>query len=182
MKSRKALIIEDEQVWSSFLHEILEEQGLLADSATSYKQAIDRLIRESYLLATLDINLEGRPRNRDGLRLLKFLHLAQSDWESVPQEALAELAEGLGTPDSGVPAGKSELLDVFERAGALNRDLRVIVIRGQSSLGRQSVKEIVQQNYPSVPIFSKDDFEQEEEEFIDMVASIAAQQNTSISL
>ena len=72
----RALIVEDDAAWQQLLAELIEDAGLQVDIARHYDEAVRLMRTYSHRLAVIDLSLAGRDhRNRDGLRVLKALHL-----------------------------------------------------------------------------------------------------------
>jgi DNA-binding NarL/FixJ family response regulator len=67
----RALIVEDSPAWQEILAEILTDEGLAVDTASSLDAAVASLCRAPHRLAVIDLSLEDRPnQNEDGLRVL----------------------------------------------------------------------------------------------------------------
>jgi len=77
----RALIVEDSPAWQEILAEILTDEGLAVDVASSLEAAVASLSRAPHRLAVVDLSLEDRPNqpvlalphgpgNEDGLRVL----------------------------------------------------------------------------------------------------------------
>jgi DNA-binding NarL/FixJ family response regulator len=77
----RALIVEDSPAWQEILAEILTDEGLAVDVASSLDAAVASLSRAPHRLAVVDLSLEDRPNqpvlalphgpgNEDGLRVL----------------------------------------------------------------------------------------------------------------
>jgi len=80
-KQPRALIVEDSPAWQEILTEILTDEGLVVDVASSLDTATARLRAAPHRLAVIDLSLEDRPGqpvlalphgpgNEDGLRVL----------------------------------------------------------------------------------------------------------------
>ena len=68
----RALIVEDSPAWQEILAEILTDEGLAVDTASSLEAAVASLCRAPHRLAVIDLSLEDRPnQNEDGLRVLE---------------------------------------------------------------------------------------------------------------
>lgn len=68
----RALIVEDSPAWQEILAEILTDEGLAVDVASSLEAAVASLCRAPHRLAVIDLSLEDRPnQNEDGLRVLE---------------------------------------------------------------------------------------------------------------
>ncbi len=68
----RALVVEDDPSWGKMLAEILSDEGLAVDVASSYQEA-EPLIRERrHRIAVVDLSLGGY-MNRDGLRVLEAI-------------------------------------------------------------------------------------------------------------
>ena len=67
----RALIVEDDPSWQQILSEILSDNGLVVDLATSYEDAVKLIRAASHRIAVLDLSLEGADHlNQDGLMVL----------------------------------------------------------------------------------------------------------------
>ena len=67
----RALIVEDDPSWQQILSEILNDNGLVVDLATSYDDAVKSVRASSHRIAVLDLSLEGADHlNQDGLKVL----------------------------------------------------------------------------------------------------------------
>lgn len=67
----RALIVEDSPAWQEILAEILADEGLAVDVASSLGAAVASLCNVPHRLAVIDLSLEDRPgQNEDGLRVL----------------------------------------------------------------------------------------------------------------
>ena len=71
MAERRALIIDDDRSWQGILGEILEDEGLLVDYASSLEEAHLQLRARPHRLAIVDLSLDPEDhRNQDGLAVL----------------------------------------------------------------------------------------------------------------
>ncbi len=71
MAERRALIIDDDRSWQGILGEILEDEGLVVDYASSLEEAHLQLRARPHRLAVVDLSLDPEDhRNQDGLAVL----------------------------------------------------------------------------------------------------------------
>lgn len=65
----RALLVDDDSSWQQILREILEDMGMVVDSASSYAEALKRM-SEPYRLALVDLCLvESNHHNQDGIKV-----------------------------------------------------------------------------------------------------------------
>ena len=71
MAERRALVIDDDRSWQGILGEILEDEGLVVDYASSLEEAHLQLHAKAHRLAVVDLSLDPEDhRNQDGLAVL----------------------------------------------------------------------------------------------------------------
>ncbi len=71
MAERRALIIDDDRSWQGILGEILQDEGLVVDYASSLEEAHQQLRARPHRLAVVDLSLDPEDhRNQDGLAVL----------------------------------------------------------------------------------------------------------------
>lgn len=94
----RALIVEDSPAWQEILAEILTDEGLAVDVASTLETAAASLRHTAHRLAIVDLSLEDRSgQNEDGLRVLEALR--RHDPGCVPL-----LLTGYATVDVAVSA------------------------------------------------------------------------------
>lgn len=77
--SPRALLVDDDSSWQQILREILEDMGMVVDSATSYKEALGKMT-EPYRLALVDLCLiESDHHNQDGIKVADAVRLRYPD-------------------------------------------------------------------------------------------------------
>jgi len=75
----RALLVDDDSSWQQILREILEDLGMLVESATSYNEALKKMT-ESYRLALVDLCLvESDHHNQDGIRVADAIRARYPD-------------------------------------------------------------------------------------------------------
>jgi DNA-binding NtrC family response regulator len=73
-RQNRILIVEDEPRWrEDILREALEGEGYQVQTSGSYHQAIKSLVKQSFDLVVVDVNLTGVSGNKDGIRIVKRL-------------------------------------------------------------------------------------------------------------
>src|SRR5215217_2607545 len=71
-RAGRILVADDNPRWRDALHEVLEQQGFLVDTASTPVQVLERLSQELYHLITLDIRFEDADEsNAGGMDLLE---------------------------------------------------------------------------------------------------------------
>lgn len=71
MAERRAIIIDDDRSWQGILGEILQDEGLVVDYASSLEEAQIQLRANPHRLAVVDLSLDPEDhRNQDGLAVL----------------------------------------------------------------------------------------------------------------
>jgi len=74
MKSTSVLIVEDDSAWQEILSETIASLGYVYETASSSKHAIDKLKKDNFNIAMLDIRLSDTDsENNEGLEVLKWL-------------------------------------------------------------------------------------------------------------
>ena len=77
--SPRALLVDDDSSWQQILREILEDMGLVVDSATSYVDALKEM-DEAHRLAIVDLCLvESDHHNQDGIKVADAVRLRNPD-------------------------------------------------------------------------------------------------------
>jgi DNA-binding NarL/FixJ family response regulator len=72
MVEGRALIIDDDRSWQAILGEILQDEGLDVDYASSLEEARSQLRNQTHRLAVVDLSLDPEDhRNQDGLAVLE---------------------------------------------------------------------------------------------------------------
>ena len=84
MKSATILIVEDEPSWRELYKEIVVDSGYFCEVVASVEKAIEKLQKQFFNLAILDIRLvDPDPANEGGLEILKWLVKKQIDTKVV---------------------------------------------------------------------------------------------------
>jgi DNA-binding NarL/FixJ family response regulator len=74
MIERRALVIDDDRSWQEILGEILQDEGLVVDFASSLEEAQAQLKARQHRLAVVDLSLDPEDhRNQDGLAALSAI-------------------------------------------------------------------------------------------------------------
>lgn len=77
--SPRALLVDDDSSWQQILREILEDMGMVVDSATSYAEALKKM-SEPYRLALVDLCLvESDHHNQDGIKVADVVRTRYPD-------------------------------------------------------------------------------------------------------
>ncbi|MCJ7810366.1 MAG: response regulator, partial [Desulfobulbaceae bacterium] len=72
MVEGRALIVDDDRSWQGILGEILQDEGLVVDYASSLEEAQLQLRAHAHRLAVVDLSLDPEDhRNQDGLAVLE---------------------------------------------------------------------------------------------------------------
>jgi len=72
----RAMVVDDDSSWLAILAELLSDQGLIVDQASSYDTAVKLIKAKPHRLAVVDLALSARDHhNQDGLRILEAVRL-----------------------------------------------------------------------------------------------------------
>lgn len=72
-KNGKALVVEDDEAWQIQLEKCLSSTGYKVDVVENYQQAIGKLQKQNYLVATIDLNLDEADIVSGGRILLEHI-------------------------------------------------------------------------------------------------------------
>lgn len=104
MGRQRVLLIDDEEEFTSTLAERLELRGMMVDTATTGKIALEKVTSNEYDAVLLDLAMPGW----DGIETLKNLKAARPSIQVV-------LLTGRATVNKGVEAMKAGAMDLVEK-------------------------------------------------------------------
>jgi DNA-binding NtrC family response regulator len=104
MSHEKVLLVDDEQEFLSALSERMKNRGLEVATATSGKEALEKIGQESYDAVILDMLMP----DMDGLETLKSIKATKPEVQII-------LLTGHATVKSGIEAMKLGALDFIEK-------------------------------------------------------------------
>ncbi|MBT8762773.1 response regulator [Desulfohalobiaceae bacterium Ax17] len=104
MSHEKVLLVDDEQEFLSALSERMKNRGLEVATATSGKEALEKIGQESYDAVILDMLMP----DMDGLETLKSIKATNPELQII-------LLTGHATVKSGIEAMKLGALDFIEK-------------------------------------------------------------------
>jgi DNA-binding NtrC family response regulator len=107
--SEKVLLIDDEQDFLSIMSERMESRDMLVSTATSAKEALEQVEKETFDAVILDLMMP----EMDGLETLKILKKKNPELQVI-------LLTGHATVEKGIEAMKLGAMDLVEKPADLS--------------------------------------------------------------
>jgi len=107
--SEKVLLIDDEQDFLSIMSERMESRDMLVSTATSAKEALEQVEKETFDAVILDLMMP----EMDGLETLKILKKKNPELQVI-------LLTGHATVEKGIEAMKLGAMDLIEKPADLS--------------------------------------------------------------
>ena len=126
MKKRRVLVIDDERAIRQTLAQVLADEGYEVETAADGTDGLDRLRRERFDLAFLDVWL----KDKDGLAILAELG-------DAPERLPIVMISGHGNVETAVKAVKSGAYDFLEKPLSLER----VLVTAQKAIAHRDLEE-----------------------------------------
>jgi len=104
MAGEKILVVDDEKAMRNLCSQILDEEGYEVSLAEDGKEAVNKVLREDFAVAIVDIKMPGM----DGMEVLRFIKKHKSHTEVI-------MITGYGTIKTAVEAMKLGAADYITK-------------------------------------------------------------------
>ncbi|TET10182.1 sigma-54-dependent Fis family transcriptional regulator [Candidatus Aerophobetes bacterium] len=104
MAGEKILVVDDEKAMRNLCYQILDEEGYEVSLAEDGKEAVNKVLREDFAVAIVDIKMPGM----DGMEVLRFIKKHKSHTEVI-------MITGYGTIKTAVEAMKLGAADYITK-------------------------------------------------------------------
>lgn len=136
MEAKRALVIDDDRSWQEILTEILQDEGLEVDIASSLEELPGLVNAHSHCLAVVDLSLDPDDhRNQDGLKALAVI-------QHTDPTCAAILLSGFATVETAVKALKTYHAFTVQRKETFRRsEFRQMVKQALASSAKPAGEE-----------------------------------------
>ena len=104
MAGEKILVVDDEKAMRNLCYQILDEEGYEVTLAEDGKEAVNKVLREDFAVAIIDIKMPGM----DGMEVLRFIKKHKPHTEVI-------MITGYGTIETAVEAMKLGAADYITK-------------------------------------------------------------------